>query len=96
MAEGPAESAAIVSADGTLTMPRPDRILPGTTMARAAVLAEQLVADGLLDAVVCRDIEREELLNVREILIFGTSPDVVSVVECEGTEKVIEAARFFW
>jgi branched-subunit amino acid aminotransferase/4-amino-4-deoxychorismate lyase len=47
-------------------------------------LAEKLVAEGLLSAVVHRDIERQEMPAAREVLVCGTSPDVVSVVEWEG------------
>jgi branched-chain amino acid aminotransferase len=84
LGEGPTESAAIVSADGWLLSPPDDRVLPGTTVVRVRTLAREMVAEGLLGGVDCRAIARKELRGARELLVIGTTPDVVPVVEFDG------------
>lgn len=84
LAEGATENAGLVTADGALLVPRPDRILPGTTMQRALELAEQLVTDGRLARTGTADLARADLARAAEILIFGTTPDVTAVVEFDG------------
>lgn len=84
VAEGATENVGIVDASGRLRVPGPDRILSGTTMNRALELAEPLVRDALLSGIVRGPITREELQTAREILIFGTTPDVTAVVSLDG------------
>lgn len=84
LAEGPSESAAVVTCDRRLLMPTSGRILPGTTMQRAAELAGELVREGLLRDVAPADIPRSEVISAREILILGTTPDVIPVIEFDG------------
>jgi len=84
LAEGPAESIAIVTAQGELRFPAPGRVLPGTTLHRTAQLAEVLVSEGLLRSVAEGRIAREELFRAREVLVVGTTPDVLAVTEFEG------------
>lgn len=84
LAEGATENVGIVDAGGRLRVPAPDRILAGTTMNRACELAERLVSAGMLKEITVGPISRAEMTNAREILIFGTTPDVTSVVEFDG------------
>lgn len=84
VAEGATENFGIVDAAGTLRFPAPGRILLGTTMIRAAILAEQLVNNGRLPAIKHGPISRKELNTARELLIFGTTPDVTSAVMLDG------------
>ena len=84
MAEGATENFGIVATDRRLRLPNPEHILIGTTMNRALALADKLVKDGSLRAVERGPITRTEALAASEILIFGTTPDVTSVIEWDG------------
>lgn len=79
--EGATENIGIVSKSGRLVFPPLDSVLAGTTMLRVAELARQLEADGCISGVVFRPIREEELDTAKEILIVGTTLNVVSVVE---------------
>jgi branched-chain amino acid aminotransferase len=84
LAEGATENFGIVTADRRLCVPGPERILVGTTMNRALELADELLRAGSLKAIERRAITRAEALTAAEVLIFGTTPDVTSVVEWDG------------
>ena len=84
LAEGATENFGIVDPDGRLRVPGAARILSGTTMNRALDLAEPLVRDGRLTAIARGPIARAEVVSARELLIFGTTPDVTSAVEWDG------------
>ncbi len=84
LAEGPTENAGIVSRDGWLLVPKPERILAGTTMARVLDLSREAVRDGLLEGADHADISRDDIAAAAEMLIFGTTPDVTAVVEFDG------------
>jgi branched-chain amino acid aminotransferase len=84
LAEGATENAGIVTADNVLRLPPPHRILDGITMQRAEALAHTLVDDGLLAGVERAHADRHALKTAREIMIFGTTPDVTSVVLLNG------------
>jgi len=84
LGEGATENMAIVAADGILRTPAPERILAGITMTRCAALAAaQPDAFGLRGVQQDR-ISRADVVSARELLIFGTSCEVVSVVEFDG------------
>ena len=84
LAEGATENAGIVDENGALLVPTTDRILSGTTMFRATELAKQLKDNSLLAAVRSSAITRDMMSTAREIMIFGTTPDVTAVVEFDG------------
>ena len=84
LAEGPTENAAIVTRDGRLRVPKPERILAGTTMLRVMELARALPETHQLAGVETDDITRADIAGAPEILIFGTTPDVTAVVEFDG------------
>jgi len=84
LAEGATENAGIVAEDGTLMVPTTDRILSGTTMFRATELAKGLVAGGMLKSVRTSAIARDMIASAKEMLIFGTTPDVTAAVEFDG------------
>lgn len=84
LAEGATENFGIVDADGCLRVPGAERILSGTTMNRALELAGALVRDGRLSAIARRPISRDAVRAAREVLVFGTTPDVTSVVSLDG------------
>lgn len=83
LTEGSTENLMLVDAEGWLVRPRPEGILAGTTMLRACELAEPLVAEGLLSGVCVRDLTLTDLENAREVLMAGTTLDVVAVTRLE-------------
>ncbi|HMP75427.1 MAG TPA: aminotransferase class IV [Kiritimatiellia bacterium] len=84
LAEGATENFGIVDQAGRLRVPGGERILAGTTMNRALDLAEALVHDGRLRGIARGPISRNEIRTARELLIFGTTPDVTAAVEWDG------------
>lgn len=84
LGEGATENVGIVTRDGWLLFPRLDHILKGTTMMRVAALAEQAVARGDLAGVAFTDIPRLAVAAAREILLVGTTIDVVAAVAFDG------------
>jgi len=84
LAEGPTENIGIVSDQRILQVPRDHNILDGTTMRRVMTLAETHIADGPLRGVRMCDIARADVEQASEILAFGTTPDVVPIVDMDG------------
>jgi branched-subunit amino acid aminotransferase/4-amino-4-deoxychorismate lyase len=79
LAEGATENVGMVDAQRVLRVPKPDRILAGTTLRRVLDLAPQAVGAGALASVEEADIPRPALAEAAEILVFGTTPDVTAV-----------------
>lgn len=84
LGEGATENVGVVTADKRLLFPRLENILKGTTMIRLAELAEDLVREGALSEVAFADVPRPEVERAAEILIMGTTIDVVAAVEFDG------------
>lgn len=84
LAEGPTENAGIVTRDGVLRVPRPARILAGTTMLRVMELARALPAGSAVVRTENADLAKADVARAAEMLIFGTTPDVTAVVEFDG------------
>jgi branched-chain amino acid aminotransferase len=84
LGEGATENVGIVTPDQELLLPTPDYVLAGTTARRALDFAQKLVAEGLLRCAEHRNIKPQQAAEAQEILIFGTTTDVTSVVEWEG------------
>lgn len=84
LAEGSTENIALVDAAGHLVHPELNRILKGCTMTRVFELAKPLVTEGLLKSIQVRKITAAELANAREIMMMGTTLDVLPVTEFEG------------
>ena len=84
LAEGATENAGIVTRGRRLQVPKPERILPGTTAHRVLELARPMIARGLLSAIEEADIPYAAVREAAELLIFGTTPDVTSVIEFDG------------
>lgn len=79
VAEGPTENLVIVDQNEVLVHPVLENILFGTTMKKVFQLAE---ANGIKTAV--RSIAKEEVGQAREVMMMGTTIDVLPVVEVEG------------
>jgi len=84
LGEGSTENIGLVTPDRTLKFPRFARILKGTTVTRVAELAESLVANGKLEQVVFEDITLNEAYSGAEILLFGTTFDILAAVIFDG------------
>ncbi|HOE60923.1 MAG TPA: aminotransferase class IV [Kiritimatiellia bacterium] len=84
MAEGATENFGIVTRAGELLFPRVETVLDGTTMLRVMQLAEPLAAEGALRAIGFRDITEADVRDAAEMLVVGTTINVVSVREFEG------------
>jgi branched-chain amino acid aminotransferase len=80
LGEGSTENVGIITRDRELLVPRFDRILRGTTVTRVMELAAELVDGGELARVGEADITPGEAYDAAEVLVFGTSFDVLPVV----------------
>ena len=84
LGEGSTENVGLVTSEGVLKFPKFSRILRGTTVTRAADLAESIVATGKLQQVTFEDITLNEAYCGTEILLFGTTFDILPVVTFDG------------
>jgi len=84
LTEGATENMGIVSQDNRLLFPNLDRILTGTTMLRIMELSQTLVREGKLAFSGLADITRPDILSARELIIAGTTLNVVAGVEFDG------------
>jgi branched-subunit amino acid aminotransferase/4-amino-4-deoxychorismate lyase len=84
LAESATENVGIVDALGALCFPSLDGILPGTTMLRVCELARTLVNEGALRGVAFCGITRDDVRNAREMLVVGTTRNVIAVREYDG------------
>lgn len=82
--EGATENMGIVTPDKRLLFPPLDGILQGTTMMRIMALAQELVPRGILHEVGFGEIDRSMLETADEMLIAGTTCNVVAVTEFDG------------
>jgi len=84
LTEGATENFGIVSRRKELLFPRLKGILRGTTMMRVARLAGRLIRSGDLRGARFCDISRKAMREASEILVVGTTCDVVAVCKWEG------------
>ena len=84
LAEGPTENVGIITSDREFLVPRFDRILRGTTVSRALELAESLLEAGDLARMGETDLTPEDAYHAAEIMMFGTTYDVMPVVNYDG------------
>ena len=84
LGEGPTENVGIITTDRRFLVPRFDRVLRGTTVTRMMELAQSLAGTGELIETGEADITPRQAYGAAEILMFGTSFDVLPVVEYDG------------
>ena len=84
LTEGATENMGLVSRDNRLLFPNLDRILTGTTMLRTMALSQELVTEGVLTYSGLADITLRDILDARELIIVGTTLNVVAGVEFDG------------
>lgn len=78
VAEGATENIMIVDADGNIVHPEFDSILKGTTMMRVCELAQTIGIRSVVKAISLAD-----LINAREVMMCGTTLDVLPVTRFE-------------
>lgn len=83
LTESSTENIVIVNKEGVLCRPQLHQILRGTTMMRLFDLAQEFVGEDLVGIQECH-ITEEDLLNAREVMMIGTTLDVMPVVSYEG------------
>ncbi len=83
LGEGATENIGILTKAGDLLVPRFRRILRGITVTRAIELARTLVGNEIA-SVTEADITREQAYAAAEMFVFGTTVNVLPVVEYDG------------
>jgi len=78
--EGPTENIGIINSMREFLVPRFERILQGITVTRTLELAQQLVASEVLTKVGEADITPLQAYEASEIMMFGTTFDILPVV----------------
>lgn len=84
LAESATENIVILTAENKLVRPEFQNILSGTTMIRSFELAESLLQQGLIAAIGSQNISSADIENAKEIMMLGTTLDVLPVVAYEG------------
>lgn len=84
LGEGSTENCGIITKKHELLVPRFGKILRGITISRMVELAQQLASAGDLTRVEEADITPEQAYEAAEIMMFGTSFDVLPVVSYDG------------
>jgi branched-chain amino acid aminotransferase len=80
LAEGPTENIGMITRNREFLVPRFDRILRGITVRRVMELAESLINTGELSRIAEADLTPGDAYNAAEMMMFGTSFDVLPVV----------------
>jgi len=81
LAEGSTENIGIVSEDGILKIPDFEKTLAGTTASRIFELADILVKENNIKGVQFSRIPKDELFRSREVMLMGTSINVLPVIK---------------
>ena len=84
LAEGSTENVGVVSGDGILKFPGFEKTLAGITVTRIFQLAEVLVREGTIQDVRFEKIPLDKAYLCSEVMLFGTSINVVPVVNFDG------------
>ena len=82
LTESSTENMILVTSEGVLVHPKLDQILSGTTMNRVFALAQPLVGQEIRKIEV-RPLSEEEILSAREVMMAGTTLDILPVTEYE-------------
>jgi branched-chain amino acid aminotransferase len=81
--ESSTENLVILDQNKNLVHPRLNQILKGTTMLRVFELAKALQKEGLIHSLAERDISEVEIKSALELMMIGTTLDVLPVVQYE-------------
>ncbi|MCX7822353.1 MAG: aminotransferase class IV [Syntrophobacterales bacterium] len=80
LGEGPTENIAIITSGYEFLVPKFGKVLRGTTVSRAMELAKDLVKIKVLSRIAEECIPLEEVYRAHEVMMFGTTFDVLPVV----------------
>jgi len=83
LAEGATENIGIVSKKGEFLVPRFTRILRGITVTRAMELARRLTGSHIT-SISEADISPDQAYDAAEMMVFGTTVDILPAVEYDG------------
>lgn len=78
------ENLVLIDESNQLCRPKLKRILKGTTMMRVFELAQSLLQSGDLSSIVEKNISEKDLLKAKEVMIVGTTWDVLAVTSYQG------------
>ncbi|MBW1975712.1 MAG: aminotransferase class IV [Deltaproteobacteria bacterium] len=78
--EGPTENIGIITTDYAFLVPRFNKVLRGITISRMMELAGELIKAKVLSHIGEADIPLEEAYRAQEVMMFGTTFDVLPVV----------------
>ena len=81
--ESSTENIFILTKEGILKHPPFQNILNGTMMIRAFELAQKLAGQSI-SKIEIGDLSESDLLSAREVMMAGTTLDILPVVEYEG------------
>ncbi len=84
LTEGSTENMAVLSPQGVLRLPGFEKTLAGITAKRIFELAETTIAAGLLRQVKFDRISQQEAYDSSEIMLMGTSINILPVVNYDG------------
>jgi len=84
LAEGSTENVGVVSRDGVLKFPGFEKTLAGITVKRIFELAELLARNGVIQDVQFERIPLNEAYLCSEVMLFGTSINILPVVSFDG------------
>jgi branched-chain amino acid aminotransferase len=82
--EGSTENIILVNSSKELVRPRLKQILKGTTMMRTLHLAEDLVRQKQIINIIEQDLQEKDLVSAKEVMMVGTTLDVLPVIQYEG------------
>ncbi len=81
--EGPTENFGIITREDEFIIPPFEGILKGTTVLRAFEFAKEMVKQGILQNATIKDVYIKDLKDSKEILVFGTTMDVLPITKFE-------------
>jgi branched-subunit amino acid aminotransferase/4-amino-4-deoxychorismate lyase len=84
LGEGSTENIGIVSEDNRVKIPTFEHTLAGTTAKRVMELADRLVKDRSIKGVMFARISPEDVYRSREVMLMGTSINILPVVNFNG------------
>jgi branched-chain amino acid aminotransferase len=84
LTESSTENVMFLDQNNILVRPYLRQILRGTTMMRAFDLAQKLIDEKVIAGIAERDLKETELIAAREVMMIGTTLDVLPVTQYEG------------
>ncbi|MDG0817319.1 aminotransferase class IV [Bdellovibrio svalbardensis] len=84
LTESSTENIVLLDKNNNLVRPKLGQILKGTTMMRTFELAKKLVEDKTIASIQERDLSEEDIRSAKEVMMIGTTLDVLPVSSFEG------------